>query len=185
MVSFYTAAVLNNHTEGHTSYTVSATYGPKGFLIQNFKHRLNVIKQLGPQKHSAEMSHRTWTYSFHFLLSFLTEMILAIHNLQRRLTSNREERFSIESRTQKKLVIAKFFFSKSRLQNPNLLLGVDYDGILVWRCCPSVQTEYNQVNLGWTINSRGNERCLSSCGYCAPDQDRGIDTVRTNPKKSY
>lgn len=35
-----------------------------------------------------------------------------------------------------------------RLQNPDSLLGVDYNRILVWRQCPSMQTEYNQVNQG-------------------------------------
>lgn len=30
---------------------------------------------------------------------------------------------------------------------------------------------------GETINNRGNQRCLRSWGYCAPDQDRGIQTV--------
>lgn len=35
-----------------------------------------------------------------------------------------------------------------RLQNPDSLLGVDYNGISMWRQCPSMQTEYNQVNQG-------------------------------------
>lgn len=43
--------------EGHRHFTqyVQPMY-LKGFLIQDFKHLLNVIKQLGPLKHSTEMS---------------------------------------------------------------------------------------------------------------------------------
>lgn len=72
-----------------------------------------------------------------------------------------------------------------RPRHPKSLLGVDYNGMLVWRCRPAAPTEYNHMNQGWVAeqsNSRGNERCLSSCGYCAPDQDRGINTVWTNPR---
>lgn len=48
-------------------------------------------------------------------------------------------------------------------------------------CANWIQSHESGLH-GWTINSRGNERCLSSCGYCAPDQDRGINTVWANPR---
>lgn len=64
MVSFkngaaYIAAILNNHMEGHRPLTQYVQpMDLKGFLIQYFKHLLNVIKQLGPLKHSTEMSQK-------------------------------------------------------------------------------------------------------------------------------
>lgn len=188
-----------------TSYTTVQPMDLKGFLIQNFKHLLNVIKQLGPQKHSTEMSQIAWIYSFHFSPSMwmwaelcLSSNIIVFqrigedspcrHNLENVGFKQNVERLCMESVTPDKSqqrpdwssVIAMFSYSM-RLQHPKSHLGVDYNGILVWRYCPSVPTEYNHMS-GWTIDSRGNERCLSSCGYCAPDQDRGINTVWTNPR---
>lgn len=56
--------------EGHRHFTQYVQpMDRKGFLIQDFKHLLNVIKQLGPLKHSTEMSQITWIYSSHFSLS--------------------------------------------------------------------------------------------------------------------
>lgn len=55
---YYIAAILNNHMEGHRPLTQYVQpMDRKGFLIQYCKHLLNVIKQLGPLKHSTEMSH--------------------------------------------------------------------------------------------------------------------------------
>lgn len=45
--------------EGHRPFTQYVQpMDLKGFLIQYFKHLLNVIKQLGPLKHSTEMSQK-------------------------------------------------------------------------------------------------------------------------------
>lgn len=41
--------------------------------------------------------------------------------------------------------------------------------------CPWCQLNTISPLSGETINSRGNKRCLRSWGYCAPDQDRGIE----------
>lgn len=113
--------------------------------------------------------------------------------LKLQILKQKAERFFIASVTpakisgeqmKLKLVIAMFSYSM-RLQYPKSLLGVDYNGILVWVSLSLlanwIQSHESGLS-GWTINSRGNERCLSSCGYCAPDQDRGINTAWTNPR---
>lgn len=52
------------------------------------------------------------------------------------------------SRKQTHMKVLQSLSESMRLQNPDSLLGVDYNGILVWRQHPSMQTEYNQVNRG-------------------------------------
>lgn len=207
----YIAAILNNHMDGHRPLTQYVQpMDPKGFLIEYLKHLLNVIKQLGPLKHSTEMSLITWIYSFHFLLRMWiwAELCLSgntvfkcirddqshcCHNLPRQRVSNRMWRGfawrmwhqvkSADNRRSWSLLLRCFFYSM-RPQHPKPLSGVLYNGILVWRYCPSLPTEYNHMNQGWVAEQSTAEemkRCLSSCGYCAPDQDRGINTVWTNP----
>lgn len=175
----------------------------KGCLIQYCKHLLNVIKQLGPLKHSTEMSH-----NLDLQFSFLTKYVglSRVMPVYKQYCSQMHLRwFSLLSlsaetvgfkwkawhqakisrdQTKLKLVIAMSCYS-IRLQHPESLQGADYDGIHVWRYCPSLPTEYNHMNQGWVAEQSTAEemkRCLSSCGYCAPDQDRGINTVWTNPR---
>lgn len=118
------------------------------------------------------------------------------HDLPRQKVSNRmwkgfawrvrHQVKSADNRQSWSLLLRCFFFFYSvRPQHPKPLSGVDYNGILVWCYCSSLPTEYNHMNQGWVAEQSTAEemkRCLSSCGYCAPDQDRGINTVWTNPR---
>lgn len=67
---------------------------------------------------------------------------------------------------------------------PNPFWGLIIMGSLCGFNVPLCQLDtITWIRAEWlTINSRRNERCLSSCGYCAPDQDRGINTVCRKPK---
>lgn len=81
-------------------------------------------------------------------------MSLSIHNLLRLLIQTETGGLSlrvwhqVKSAENRHMTVLQSLSESMRLQSPDSLLGVDYNRILVWCQCPSLQTEYNQVNQG-------------------------------------
>ncbi len=140
--------------EGHRNLTQYVQpMDLKGFLIQNVQHLLNVIKQLGLLKHSTEMS------KIQFLLPAIVwiwaELCLSDNNIvsvfQYRFRPSGEGFFAWWVRHQAKSAETCYcdvFLQHEPESIQKSLWGVDYNGILVWRYCPSVPTEYNHMNQG-------------------------------------
>ncbi len=182
----------------------------KGFLTQYLKHLLNVIKPISPFE--ALNGNVTGNLDLQFslltkyvdlsrvvshlatiLFSDASEMILADVTInetadfkrkaERVLHGECDGRWNQQRPDKVMVVIAMLSYSMRPQQIPpgSWLQKGRSCGVIV----PPCPNEYNHMNQGWVAeqsNSRGNERCLSSCGYCAPDQDRGINTVWTNPR---
>lgn len=130
----------------------------KGFLIQNFQHLLNVIKQLGLLKHSTEMSQ----IQFSVLAKYVDLGRVICLSKQQYCFPTHVRWFSpfqtmwrgfcMASQTpgniSRDMLIWCFPIAWDQ-SIPESLRGVDYNGILAWCYCPSVPTEYNHMNQGW------------------------------------
>lgn len=155
------------------------------------KYLLKCHKEMGPTE--ALNGNVTFT-DFHFSLGMwiwaVMSLILFFSTSEKIVTwtesggvSHGEcdgRRESAETKQKLKLVIAMFSWQHPQKST----LGVDYNGILVLlsHCAKWIQSQESGLH-GWTINSRGNEsQAWVLVSNCAPDQDRGINTVWANPR---